>query len=248
MSFFGRKRKMFEASKILDNPDIKMIEVRHQERHFFLAVGRAKHHSKDIAAETSASGAETKFNDKIEKELEWDFLFTPSNIPGFMQIDEFKNLAALMTSVSLGSRIQVDHATYIPTVSFGGADVRWEATQVVRNYLDSIECTNYALDEGPEVEYSTSTELAQVRFSLKNASLKKMRIASMTIDVVYTEFEPRQGGSCAVTIEQIEFEQEYKPATDDASREIETLERKLRTDFVNIFKDFVKKRMTKHAR
>jgi len=245
MSSFGRKPKIFEASKILDNPDIKMIEVRHQGRHFFLTVGRAKHHSEDIAA--SVAAAQARVDDKIEKELEWNFLFAPSNIPGFMQIDEFKNLAALMTSVSLGSRIQVDHATYIPTVSFGGADVRWEATQLVRNYLDSIECTNYALDEGPEVEYSTSTELAQVRFSLKNASLKKMLIASMTLDVVYTEFEPRQGGSCAVTIDQIEFEEEYKPATDDANREIERLEKKLRTDFADIFKEFVKKRMTKHS-
>jgi hypothetical protein len=244
MPFFRTEGKLFEATKTLDNPDIQMIEVRYQRQLFFLAVGRAKHRPKDIATEASVEATQAKDDSKIEEALEWNFLFTPSNIPGFMQIDEFKNLAALMTSVSFGSRIQADHATYIPTVSFGGADVRWEVTQLVTNYLDSIECTNYALDEGPDVEYSTNAEITLVRFSLKNASLKKMRIVAMILDVIYTEFESREGGFCGVNIDEIEFEEKDKQTIGNVTMEIETLEKKLRTEFADIFREFVKKRTT----
>ena len=97
------------------------------------------------------------------------------------------------------------------------------------------------------MEYSTNTELAQIYFSLKNVSLKKMRIAGMALDVVYTELDFREGGFCGVVINQIEFDEGYKPTTDDVDRDIETLENKLRTEFADIFREFVKKTIAKRS-
>jgi len=244
MSFLDREQKLFEASKILDDADAQMVEVRTQGRPFFFAIGRARHRSEEPAANVSAATAQAKLDKKNEKELSWDFLFEPSNIPGFMQIDQFKTLAALIASVSSRTMIGVDHATFTPTLSFGGADVRWETTQLVTKYLDSIECTNHALDKGPELEFSHNAKLAQIYFSLKNVSLKKMRIASMSIDVNYTEFESRGSGLCGVIINQVKFEEEYKSTADDQNGDIRELEKKLRTEFAEILAEFVTKRIS----
>ena len=214
---------------------------------FFFAIGRAKHPSKDATVKASVTAGQARVDNKIEGKLGWDFLFTPLNIPAFMQIDQFRTLATLIASVSSGIKIDVDHATFTPAVGFGGADVRWESTQLINKYLDSIEATNYALDEGPEVEYSTNTELAQIYFSLKNVALKKMRIAAMALDVVYTELDFRESGFCGVIINQIDFDEDYKPTTDDVNRDVETLENKLRTEFADIFKEFVKKTIAKRS-
>jgi hypothetical protein len=231
MPSLGGKQKLFEARKILDNSHTKMIEVRHHGQLFFLAVGTARD-SKGM---------------NVEKRFEWVFLFTPANIPGFMQIDQFKKLTALVASVSMGSRIEEEHTTYIPTVSFGGADIRWEITQLVGNYLDSIGCTGYGFDEGPEVEYSTSAKLAQIRFSLRNASFTNMRIVGLTLDVVYTQLESREVESCAVITDQIQVEEGYRPTTDELNQEIEKLETKLKADLAAIFKEFVQKKIAKRS-
>jgi hypothetical protein len=229
MSFIRSKQKLFEATKILDDPDAKMIEVRYQGRLFFFAVGTL---------------GNPKGTD-VRKELEWVFLFTPANIPGFMQIDQFKKLASLVASASVRSLIQEDRTTYVPTVSYGGADIRWEMTQLITNYLDSIEWKGYAFDEGPEVEYCTSPRLAQVRLSLKNAALKTMQIGR--IEVVYTELESRGAGFCAVTIDQIQPVGDYKPAAEELDRETETLQNKLKADFAGILKEFIKKKIARSS-
>jgi hypothetical protein len=121
-----------------------------------------------------------------------------------------------------------------------GADVRWKASQLVTNYLDSIGCTNYALGESLEVESSIDTKIAQICFSLKNAALKEMQIASMTLDVVYTKLEGDEDGVCGVIIDQIDFEEEHKPTTDIANNDVDRLEKKLRAEFANILKTLAK--------
>jgi hypothetical protein len=237
VSFSDRKHELFEASKVLDDANAKMIEARHERRPFFFAIGK-KHQSKDASTEASAAS-----DRETEKRFDWQFLFNPSVIPGFMEIDQFRSLAALVASVSSGKGIEVDQSAFTPTTSYGGADVRWELTQNISKYLTSIECTGFALDEGPEVEYSTSAPIAQIYFSLRNASLKKMQIASMVVSVVYTELELNETGLCGVVISQIEFDQE-KPAP-DPNRDIETLEKKLETGFVGILNEFVRKNINR---
>ena len=239
--FPDRKQELFEASKVLDDADSQIIEAKFNGQPFFFTIGRAKHHSKDTGGEASATTAQVDLGKGAEKEFDWTFLFSPRIIPGFMQIDQFRALAVLMTSVSSTNKIEADHATFTPTTSYGGADVRWELTQTITKYLSSIECTSFALDEGPEVEYSTSAPVVLVYFSLKNVSHKKMRISSMTLNIVYTELESSEGGLCGAVINQIEFDLE-KPAA-DLNRDVEILEKKLRTEFAGVLKDFVKKNM-----
>ncbi len=242
-----RKKRLFESSRILDTSNAQMIENRYQGRLFFFSIGRAKVGSRDPATGTSSATAQAQVDKKAEKELDWTFLFTPSNIPGFMQIDQFKTLAALMASVSSGTKIEIDRINFTPTVSFGGADVVWETTQLVTKYLDSIECTNYAFDKGPEVEYSNNENLAHIYFSLKGMVFKKMGIANVALDAVYTEFDSSESGLCGVAINQIEFEEAHKPTTGDMNNDIEALEKKLRTEFGDILKEFVKKRIAKRS-
>jgi hypothetical protein len=238
MSALERKKKLFEASKILDDGVAQMIETTCLGRPFFFAVGKRR--SEGPASETSAL-VQSKLEKKNGGKFDWVFLFTPSNIPGFMQIDQFKSMAALLASVSSGSLIEPGDATFAATFSYGGADFRWEMIQVITKYLDSIGCANYAIDKGPELERSTAANLVYLHFSLRNASLKEMRIASMALDVGYAELKPGEGGLCGVIAERIELEEDYKPSASELDREIEKLEKKLRIGFVEVLGEFLKK-------
>lgn len=97
-----QKKNPFDASLILDNPDIKIVEARYNEKPVFFGVGTSKQRENEIAASVGTEGTGGKY--AIQKELEWRMYYNKNNMPtGFIPIEKLEDWMKGTTAVVSGS-------------------------------------------------------------------------------------------------------------------------------------------------
>ena len=101
-----RKKKgknPFEASMLLDNPDIKLVEARYKNQPFFFGVGASKQRELRGAGEVMLpKGFKGEY--QSQKDLKWNLYFNPKALPnGFMLIEKLKGWMAGTVSATSGS-------------------------------------------------------------------------------------------------------------------------------------------------
>lgn len=98
----SQKKHPFDASLILDNPDIKIVEARYNEKPVFFGVGISKQREKGVAAGVGPEGVEGKY--AIQKELQWKMFYNKDNMPtGFIPIEKLEEWMKGTTAVVSGS-------------------------------------------------------------------------------------------------------------------------------------------------
>lgn len=91
MGIFRKRRKEekrktdFEASMLLDNSDIKIVEARFKDAPFFVGIGTSEQREKKIAGEVSLQKMGGKGEYGMQKELKWRIFINPDALPtGFI--------------------------------------------------------------------------------------------------------------------------------------------------------------------
>ena len=97
-----KKKSPFDATMIINNPDIKVVEARYYERPFFIGVGISKQRELKVAGEFGTEGGKGEYH--TQKDLDWQLLYNPKTLPdGFMPFDKLKDFMAGTVSVTSGS-------------------------------------------------------------------------------------------------------------------------------------------------
>lgn len=102
---FKRKKKKnpFEASLLVDNPDIKVVEARFNEKPFLIAVGKSEQREKKVVGEVRLPRI-GKGEYQSQKDMKWQVLYNRNALPsGFMPEERLKDWAASTTSAVSGS-------------------------------------------------------------------------------------------------------------------------------------------------
>jgi len=101
---FKRKKKKnpFEASMLLDKPEVKMVEARYNEKPFLVALGVAKQRDVKGAGGLGTEGVKGEY--QSQKDLDWRILYNMNALPsGFMTEENLKNWMAGTVAVTSGS-------------------------------------------------------------------------------------------------------------------------------------------------
>lgn len=98
-----KKKNPFEASMLIDNPDVKVVTASYNEKPFFIAMGTSEQRQVEGAAkfELLKGGGEGKY--QSQKALKWNILYNPKVLPDFMPIEKVKDFVASTASVTSGS-------------------------------------------------------------------------------------------------------------------------------------------------
>ena len=95
------KKKPFEASMPIDNPDLKIVEARYKGQPFFIGVGASKQRALKGSGEVALPGVKAEY--QSEKDLNWQFLYNLKALPeGFMTGEKLKDFMASTVSVVSG--------------------------------------------------------------------------------------------------------------------------------------------------
>lgn len=104
LKFWKRKQKKnpFEASLILDNPDVKVVEARYKKKPFFIGVGISQQRDVKGVGEVGSKGLKGEY--RTQKDLMWHLLYNPNVLPnGFMPMEKLKDWMASTVSAVSGS-------------------------------------------------------------------------------------------------------------------------------------------------
>jgi len=100
------KKNPFEASMLVDNPDVKVVEGRFSGKPFFFAVGTSEQREVKGSGEVVLPiGAKGEY--ASQKSLKWNVLYNPKALPDFVPIDTVKDLMAGTVSLSGGTAVSV---------------------------------------------------------------------------------------------------------------------------------------------
>lgn len=101
---FRKRKNPFEASLILDNPDIKLAEARYNGKPFFFARGVSTQRAVEVEGEAGLP-VKVRAEYKSEKTLDWECFINPNALPvGFMPEGKLENW--VMGTLNLISGIQ----------------------------------------------------------------------------------------------------------------------------------------------
>lgn len=91
-------KNLFEASMVIDNADIKLIEAKYDRKPVLLAIGTSKQRELNVSGKGSTQGIGAEY--KIQKDLEWKVYFNPKTLPDFIPIDKLDQVTAGTISVA----------------------------------------------------------------------------------------------------------------------------------------------------
>lgn len=119
LRFQNTSKNPFDASLILDNPDIKIVEARYRGEPIFFAIGISNQRRKKIAAEGTVKGARGEY--EAGKDIEWHLIYNPESMPhGFVPIERFKTLMIATTAaVSESNSVYETTPQYRPLKNVG---------------------------------------------------------------------------------------------------------------------------------
>jgi hypothetical protein len=82
------KRKLgeFKATIAVDNPDVKIVEGRLDNKPCLLLVGTSKQRDISIAGEGGVANIAAKY--QSQKDLDWQILINPQNLSGFEPLNK----------------------------------------------------------------------------------------------------------------------------------------------------------------
>lgn len=106
-----------EASMMLDNPDIKVVEAHIDNRPFFFGVGTAKHRRSGASANVSALTTSAGGSYKTERSYDWYLYFNPRNFSGFIPIQKAKTFMASTVFAVSGDPKALTKSEYRPMLS-----------------------------------------------------------------------------------------------------------------------------------
>lgn len=97
-----KKKSAIDATMIINNPDIKIVEARYHEEPFFIGVGISKQRELKVAGEVGTQGGKGEYH--TQKDLDWHLIYNPKTLPdGFIPFDKLKDFMAGTVSVASGS-------------------------------------------------------------------------------------------------------------------------------------------------
>jgi hypothetical protein len=111
MRFWKKEKpeKDFQASLIIDNPDIKMLIARFEDQPFFFAVGVSEQRLTEVEAEAGLTGGKAGY--RSGKGLIWYLRYNPKVLRDFVPFEKSKELMANVTSAVSGSMSVYDTRT-----------------------------------------------------------------------------------------------------------------------------------------
>jgi hypothetical protein len=114
----------FEGSLIIDNPDIKVVEAKYDNKPVLLAVGTSKQRELKISGKGDAEGIGGKY--QSQKDLEWQVLFNPKALPDFIPLEKAKELMAGTVAVSSAdASVYSSNTKFIEIKDKGEGSDRW---------------------------------------------------------------------------------------------------------------------------
>jgi hypothetical protein len=97
-----KRKSPFEASVLIDKPDVKVVTASYYQRPFFIAMGTSEQRQvKGMAKMELPVGGEGKYQSQTV--LKWNILYNPKVLPDFMPIERIKDLVTSTTSIASGS-------------------------------------------------------------------------------------------------------------------------------------------------
>jgi hypothetical protein len=99
LSGWGEGKNLFEASLIIDTPDIKVVEASFNKKLALFALGTSQERETAVSGDriVEGIGARTGYD------LQWKIFYDPTALPDFIPIDKAKDLMAGTVAVSSGS-------------------------------------------------------------------------------------------------------------------------------------------------
>lgn len=133
-----KKKNPFEASLLVDNPDIKVVEARFDEKPFLIAVGKSEQREKKVVGEVGLPKI-GKGEYGTQKDMKWQVMYNPNSLPsGFMSEERFRNWAGgTVYLTSSSDAVYSGHTQYIETDERIGKIM--QEVQRTLNYLDVLE-------------------------------------------------------------------------------------------------------------
>jgi hypothetical protein len=107
LSGWGKGTNLFEASLIIDIPDIKVVEASFNEQLVLFAVGTLPRRETIASGEGSATG----IGEKYGNHLEWKIFYDSTALPDFIPIGKAKDFMAGTVAVSSGTASVYDVST-----------------------------------------------------------------------------------------------------------------------------------------
>ena len=96
---WGKGKNLFEASLIVDIPDIKVVEVRFDKKLVLFALGTSQPRVTAVSAERN----DERIVDRDRFDMKWRIFYDPTALPDFIPVDKSKDFMAGAVSVSSGS-------------------------------------------------------------------------------------------------------------------------------------------------
>lgn len=97
-----KKKSPFEATKLIDTPDMKMIEARYNSNPFFIGIAVAKQREVKGVGQVGMEGVKGEY--QSQKDLAWQLFYNMSALPsGFMPQEKLNDYMAGTVSLLSGS-------------------------------------------------------------------------------------------------------------------------------------------------
>jgi hypothetical protein len=97
-----KKKSPFEASVLIDKPDVKVVTASYYEKPFFIAIGISEHRQVEGMAKVDLpKGGGGRYQSQTV--LKWNILYNPKVLPDFMPIEKIRDLVTSTTSIATGS-------------------------------------------------------------------------------------------------------------------------------------------------
>lgn len=103
---WGKGKNLFEASLIIDIPEIKVVEATFNHHTVFFAVGKPKQNEPAVSDEEAQSN-----EGKSSKEFVWKIFYDSTALPDFMPIGKVFDLMAGSVAISSGSPSSNENGT-----------------------------------------------------------------------------------------------------------------------------------------
>jgi len=110
-----KKKNPFEASMLLDKPEVKMVEGRYNKKPFLVAFGVAKQRDVKGAGGVGTEGVKGEY--QSQKDLDWQVLYNLKALPeGFIPEEKLRSWMAGTVAVTSGSiDVFSDTTTFVET-------------------------------------------------------------------------------------------------------------------------------------
>ena len=98
-----KKKNPFEASLLIDNPDIKVVEARFDEKPFLIAVGKSEQRKKKVVGEVRLPLV-GKGEYQSQKDLKWQVMYNLNALPpGFIPEEKLQGWIGGTVALTSGS-------------------------------------------------------------------------------------------------------------------------------------------------